>query len=129
VARASVPPAGQRLEAIPAHAAAVVGRLVPNAFGVACGTVVALLLFGFTIAPAVRPQPALTDQIGLLSEYFYGFRVSVIGSCLMAAYGFGIGYVLGQLFARFRNFGVIIYLLFLWRRAEHDAASDLLDHL
>jgi len=129
VARASVPTASERLEAIPAHAAAVVGRLVPNAFGVACGAVVALLLFGFTIAPMIRPQPALADQIGLLSEYFYGFRVSVGGSFLIAAYGFGIGYILGQLFARFRNFGVIVYLLFLWRRAEHDAASDLLDHL
>lgn len=129
MARESQPPDGENLEPIPAHAAAVVGRLVPNAFGVACGVVSALLLFGVTIAPAIRQEPHLADHIGLLSQYFYGFRVSVGGSFVAAAYGLGFGYLFGNLFARLRNFGVAIYLRFIWRRAEHDAASDLLDHL
>jgi len=129
MAREPLPPDGESLEPIPAHAAAVVGRLVPNAFGIALGTVAALLLFGLMIAPAIRQEPHLADHIGLLSQYFYGFRVSVGGSFLAAAYGFGFGYVLGNLFARVRNFGVALYLRFIWRRAEQDAASDLLDHL
>jgi len=121
------PPDSGSLEPIPAHAAAVVARLIPNAFGVALGTVAALLLFAVTVVPAVRQEPHLADRVGLLSQYFYGFTVTVGGAFVGAAYSFGLGYLFGNLFARVRNFAVATYLRFLRSRAEHDAASDLLD--
>jgi len=114
-------------EPLPAHAAAVIGRLAPNAFGVATGTVTALLLFFLTIVPALRGELHLASHVGLLSQYLYGHTVSAGGAILGAAYGFLIGYVVGNLFARIRNFGMAVYLRVLWRRAEHHLASDLLD--
>jgi hypothetical protein len=114
---------------LPDRAAAVIGRLVPRAFGIASGTVCALLLFFITIVPAVRGEPHLADHIGLLSQYLYGFRVTVAGAVLGAVYGFLIGYIVGNVFARFRNFSVAVYLRFIWRRAEQHVASDLLDRI
>jgi hypothetical protein len=116
-------------EPLPEHAAAVVGRLAPNAFGVAGGAVVALGLWFVTIVPALRGEPHLADHVGLLSQYLYGLSVTVPGAFLAGAYGFVIGYLVGALFAGVRNFGVVCYLRFVWRRAEHHAASDLLDRL
>ena len=112
---------------LPEHAAAVMGRLAPNAFGIAAGTVSSLALFFVTIVPVLRGDPHLADHIWLLAEYLYGFSVSASGALIGAAYGFAIGYALGYLFAIYRNFGVSIYLRFIWRRAEHHFASDLLD--
>ena len=116
-------------EPLPEHAAAVVGRLAPNAFGVAGGVVLGLGLMFVTIVPALRGEPHLADHIGLLSQYLYGYEVTVAGAFLGAAYGLVIGYLVGYLFAGVRNFGVACFLRFVWRRAEHHAASDLLDRL
>ena len=114
---------------LPDQTAAVIGRLVPKAFGVATGSVIGLLLFFITIVPALRGEPHLADHIGLLTQYLYGFRVTVAGAALGAVYGFVIGFIVGYVFARVRNFAVALYLRFIWRRAEHHAASDLLDRI
>lgn len=112
---------------LPTHAAAVIGRLAPSAFGTAAGIVTGLALFFITIVPALRGEPHLADHIGLLSQYLYGYSVTVGGAVLGAVYGFVIAYLAGNLFARVRNFGMAIYLRIIWRRAEHHMASDLLD--
>jgi hypothetical protein len=117
----------EELEELPEHAAAVIGRLAPHGFGVAVGTVAALGLFFITLVPAVRGEPHLADHIGLLSQYLYGYAVTPGGSVVAGLYGFVIGYIVGNLFARTRNFGMAIWLRFIWRRAEQHMASDLLD--
>lgn len=114
-------------EPLPVHAAALVGRLAPRAFGVATGTVAALFVFFLTIVPALRGGWHLADHIGLLAQYLYGYTVSVGGAFLGAFYALLIGFVVGNLFARARNFWMGIYLRFIWRRAEHHLASDILD--
>ncbi|MGD8330620.1 MAG: hypothetical protein PVJ49_14395 [Acidobacteriota bacterium] len=117
----------EELEELPEHAAAVIGRLAPHAFGVAVGTVAALGLFFITLAPAAGGDPHLADHIGLLSQYLYGYTVTLTGSVIAGLYGLVIGYIVGNLFARTRNFGMAIWLRVIWRRAEHHMASDLLD--
>jgi len=117
---------GRRL---PDQTLAIIGRLAPRAFGVALGSVSALALFFASIVPALRGEPHLADHIGLLTQYLYGFRVTVAGALLGAVYGFIIGYLAGNVFARIRNFAVALYLRLIWRRAEHHVASDLLDRI
>jgi hypothetical protein len=114
-------------EDLPEHAAAVIGRLAPHAFGAACGVVLGALIAFVTIVPALRGEPHLADHIGLLSQYLYGFSVTPAGALLGGLYGLLIGYVAGNLFARARNLGMAIYLRIIWRRAEHHLASDILD--
>jgi len=115
--------------ALPERGAAVIGRLAPHAFGVAVGVLSALGLFAVTIVPAVRFDWHLADHVGLLSQYLYGYTVTVSGAFVGAAYGLVIGYLVGQLFARARNFWMAAYLRIIWWRAQSRAASDLLDHL
>jgi len=117
----------QELDDLPEHAAAVIGRLAPHAFGVAVGATLGLGLLFVTLVPALRDEPHLADHIGLLSQYLYGFTVTPIGSVVGGVYAFVIGYIVGNLFARTRNFGMAIWLRIIWRRAEHHMASDLLD--
>jgi hypothetical protein len=117
---------GRRL---PDQSLAIIGRLAPRAFGVALGSVSALALLFVTIVPALRGEPHLADHIGLLSQYLYGFRVTAAGALLAALYGFLLGYLAGNLFARVRNFAVALYLRLIWRRAEQHVASDLLDRI
>ncbi len=121
--------AAEDLEPLPEHAAAVIGRLSSNAFGIAGGTVLGLALFFVTIVPALRGELHLADHVGLLSQYLYGFSVTPGGAVLAALYGFLIGYIVGGLFARVRNFGMAVYLRIIWRRAEQHMASDLLDRI
>jgi hypothetical protein len=121
--------AAEDSEPLPEHAAAVIGRLSPNAFGIAGGTVLGLSLSFVTIVPALRGEPDLADHVGLLSQFLYGFSVTPGGAVLAALYGFLVGYVVGGLFAGVRNFGIAIYLRFILRRAEQHLASDLLDRI
>jgi hypothetical protein len=114
-------------EHLPEHAAAVIGRLSPHAFGVAGGAVVSMLMLFITMVPALRGEPHLADHIGLLSQYLYGFSVTPGGALLAALYGLVTGYVTGNVFARVRNFAMAVYLRIIWRRAEHHLASDILD--
>ncbi|HSG01269.1 MAG TPA: hypothetical protein VLA20_09055 [Vicinamibacterales bacterium] len=116
-------------DALPEHGRAVIGRLDPHAFGAAIGVLLALAIFLTTIVPAVRFDWHLADHVGLLSQYLYGYTVTVAGAFLGAAYGLVIGYLVGQLFARARNFWMSAYLRIVWWRAESRAASDLLDRL
>ena len=114
---------------LPDQTLAVIGRLAPRAFGVGLGSMSALALFFITIVPALRGEPHLADHIGLLTQYLYGFRVTVAGALLAAGYGFLLGYLVGNFFARIRNFAVALYLRLIWRRAEQHVASDLLDRI
>jgi hypothetical protein len=114
-------------DALPEHGAAVIGRLAPHPFGVAAGVLCSLVLFGVTIVPAFGTNWHLSDHVGLLSQYLYGYTVTVGGAFIGAAYGLVIGYLVGQLFARARNFWMAAYLRIVWWRAESRAASDLLD--
>jgi hypothetical protein len=120
-------PVDNDAEPLPAHAAALVARLAPRAFGIATGSVAALFVFVLTIVPAVRGEPHLASHVGLLSQYLYGFTVSVGGAVLGALYALLVGFVVGNVFARARNLWMTIYLRIIWRRAEHHYASDLLD--
>ncbi len=113
--------------ALPEHGAAVIGRLAPHPFGVAAGVLCSLTLFAITIVPAQGADWHLSDHVGLLSQYLYGYTVTTGGAFLSAAYGLVIGYLVGQLFARARNFWMAAYLRIVWWRAESRAAADLLD--
>jgi hypothetical protein len=65
----------------------------------------------------------------LLSQYFIGFRVTPAGSVAALLYGFLMAFLLGYGFARLRNFMLHSYLLYIRRRAERVALTDLLDRL
>ena len=114
---------------LPARAVLVLAHLDARALGVACGLVCGLWLWIATMALVVRGGPNVGQNLSLLSQYLIGFRVTPSGAVLAFFYGAVFGFVAGYLFARLRNFMVHTYMLYLRRRAERMAMSDLLDRL
>ncbi len=103
--------------------------LDPRAFGVALGSVAAASVVVSTVLLVVRGGEIIGPNLGLLSQYLVGYTVSWPGALLGGTYAFGVGFLLGYVFARARNRLVQGYLRHLCRRGERDEVSDLLDHL
>ena len=99
-----------------------------RALGVAVGSLVAFLVFGATALHVVlRPGAAL--DIGLLSQYFYGYTVSWQGSVVGAFWGFFTGFVAGWFLAFVRNLVMTVAVFTLRTKAELARTSDFLDHI
>jgi hypothetical protein len=114
---------------LPPRVVVVLAHLDPWALGVAGGTVCGFWLWLATVILLVRGGSTVGTNLSLLSQYFIGFRVTPLGSLAAFVYGFVTAFLIGYLFARLRNFMVHSYLLYLRRRAERAALSDMLDRL
>lgn len=114
---------------LPAPTVLVLARLDPRALGLACGLVCGMWLWLATVILLVRGGDRVGPTLALLSQYFVGFAVTPVGSLVALLYGSLTGFVLGYLFAQLRNTMVRWSLFYMRRRAEREAAGDLLDRL
>lgn len=104
-------------------------HLVPTAFGIAAGTVIALALALATAVLVWRGGEIVGPHLSLLGNYLPGYSVTWPGVAIGAVYGMFLGFVGGFLFATIRNITVALYLRFIWTRFQHHVANDLLDRL
>lgn len=104
-------------------------RIVPRAFGVAVGSVAALGLLVATLVLVVKGGEVVGPHLGLVGQYVPGYSVTWPGAVVGAAYAFVLGFGFGWAFAVLRNAAVHTYMRFVYTRAEHHVASDLLDRL
>jgi len=118
-----------RESGLPPRVVLVLARLDPLALGTALGLVCGFWLCLATIVLVVRGGPNAGQNLLLLSQYFPGFRVTPAGSAAAFAYGFLMAFLAGYGFARLRNFMLHTYLLYVRRRAEREALTDLLDRV
>lgn len=98
------------------------------ALGVAVGLLLGLVIFLATVVLVVKGGDVVGPNLGLLSNYFIGYEVTLAGSLIGAVYGFGLGFVLGGLIAFLRNTVISIYLHLVKLRTSVDAVNDFLDH-
>jgi hypothetical protein len=98
------------------------------ALGVAVGLVFGALIFALTVAHVVL-QPEEAANIGLLSQYFFGYEVSVHGAFVGLGWGFMTGFVLGWFMAFVRNLVVSVSVFALRTKAELERTADFLDHI
>jgi protoporphyrinogen oxidase len=98
------------------------------ALGAAVGVTSGLLLF---LATLVLVQQGAVEHsgLGLLGQYFPGYRITPAGSVLGLGYGFLTGFALGWSFAFLRNATVFLYLAITQRRAERLALRRLFEYL
>ena len=85
-------------------------RLNATVQGLVAGTIAGLAIFLATNwllikGPQIGPggEPVLGPHLGLLSQYFFGYRVSFFGSLIGMAYGFALGFVGGYFVAWMYN--------------------------
>ncbi len=101
--------------------------LDPFALGTAIGVVSGLGIFLATAFLLLKGGDIIGPTLSLLGNYFIGFQASWEGAFI----GFGEaglgGFVLGNIIARMRNWGMSAYALLIRRRAEARENKDLLD--
>jgi hypothetical protein len=71
--------------------------------GVVTGVVAALAIFIATNWLVLKGGEVIGPHLGLLGQFFIGYRVSFVGSLIGAAYGFVVGYVIGYSAAKLYN--------------------------
>jgi protoporphyrinogen oxidase len=99
------------------------------AFGTAAGIVTGALLLLATVALVLKGGKAVGPHLGLLVQYFPGYRVSVSGGVLGLFYGFVSGFLLGWGFAVLRNVTVLLSMAIIHRRAKLSFLRRLLEEL
>ena len=105
----------------------VFGRLHRGALGLAAGLGAGLLLCAVTLAASLMAGPELRALLGLLAQYFPGYRVSPAGSLLGLAYGFSAGFLLGWVYALLRNASFALYTVAVRHRMERRLLRRLLE--
>jgi len=98
-----------------------------TALGIACGVVLGGLIFAVTLGVVQGHYPS--PNLGLLSQFFWGYSISWRGAFVGLLWGWALGFVLGWGFALVRNIAVWIWLTVIRSRAEMEQYSDFLDHL
>ncbi len=108
--------------------AVIFASLHKRAFGVAIGTAAAVALLALTLAD-LAGDPTQRFPLGLLSNYLRGYEVSVAGSLIGAAWGFGVGFVAGWFVAFTRNLVLTLWLVVARAKLHLAQSQDLLDHV
>lgn len=78
-------------------------RLNERAWGIAVGLLCGLGLFIATNILVIRGGPNVGQHLGLLGQYFPGYRVTFVGSIIGFVYLFVLGYVLGRVIGAVYN--------------------------
>ena len=99
-------------------------KLDKTALGVAFGALLGLGIFLATLLIAIKGGDRISRILGLLSQFFMGYSVTVGGSFVGLAYGFIVGFILGWLLAFLRNFFLNIYLSIVKFRIAMSSLDD-----
>ena len=109
--------------------ARVFPKLDRMAFGLSVGMAAGSLLFLTTLALVLKGGEVVGPHLGLLTQYFPGYRVSPSGGVLGLAYGFVAGFVGGWGFALLRNAAMFLYMAIVRRQAELQLMRRFLEYL
>ena len=115
-----------QLEETLAHVFAKLDRL---ALGVSLGLTAGMLLCLASLILILKGGDVVGPNLGLLSEYFPGYSVSVGGAAVGLLYGFVAGFLGGWMLAFLRNAAVLFYVVVTQRRAERLLMRNLLEYL
>jgi protoporphyrinogen oxidase len=102
-------------------------RLHPLAFATAVGLTAGLALFLATIWLLVKGGEVVGPNLGLLSQYLPGYRVTTPGALIGFGYACICGFVFGWSFATLRNLLLWLYISGIRRRVEWLSLRESLD--
>ncbi len=124
------PPEAERVAAaVHSALARVFNKLDTVALGLATAGVAGAGLGLLTLLHAGAGGGDGRDYLGLLGQYFPGYRVSPGGSLLGLGYGAVAGFAVGWSFAWARNAALALYLAFVYGRAEKRFLRRLFDYM
>lgn len=74
-------------------------RLNIQVLGITLGLLCAFGIFAATNILLLKGGPNVGAHLQLLGQFFYGFKVTFLGSLVGAVYGFILGYIVGAVIA------------------------------
>jgi hypothetical protein len=83
-------------------------RASRNVLGITLGLLCGFGLFLATLFLVLKGGPRVGAHLGLLNQFFPGYRVTFAGSFLGLIYGFAVGYVSGWIVATVYNWVVFL---------------------
>ncbi len=93
-------------------------RIDGLALGSAMAAVSAIVFFLLTVWPVLTDNAVLRPCLALLSQYYFGYTVSIRGAFIASGYTLVWGFIFGWIFAGLRNFFVAHYIQKVRRKAE-----------
>jgi hypothetical protein len=102
-------------------------RLNKTALGTAIGVLFGLFLFAATLILVAKGGDKIGPNLGLLSQFFKGYTVTLSGSFVGLFYGFVTGFALGWTVAFLRNLLVWVYLQSIRLKARLSALEVFID--
>jgi protoporphyrinogen oxidase len=107
----------------------VFARIDKLAFATAVGSVSGLFMFLATIWLVLKGGEIVGPSLRLLSQYFFGYTVTVEGAFVAFGYTFFCGFLFGWLFAYLRNLFLGFYVYRVKKKAELLSLRDFFDNL
>ena len=117
------------LEAVKEVLAETFPKLDRVALGVSAGVISGVMLFLATIILVLKGGAVVGPNLSLVSQYFPGYSVTILGSFLGLGYGFFAGFAGGWGFAFVRNITVFLYAAIMQQRAERQLLRKLLEYI
>jgi hypothetical protein len=114
---------------LPLAVAAALAKIDSVGLAVASGTVCGSVLFLATIWLLVQGGDASGPTLELLSNYYWGYGLSLPGALIGLLYGFGTGFILGGMFALIKNALTAFSIYRLKRQSEQWKLQDFWEHL
>lgn len=105
-----------------------VARMDKFGFATASGTVCGLLVFLATIFLNFKGGDVVRPNLQLLSQYFYGYNVTVKGAFIGMVFSFSWAFIFGWVFAYLRNLFISFYIYRVKRKTEMLKFYDFLNH-
>jgi protoporphyrinogen oxidase len=102
-------------------------RFDPVAMGLSSGAMSGALIALATLVLVMKGGPVVGPTLGLLAEYFPGYRVSGAGSLVGLFYGGALGFLGGWAFARIRNLQTALFLALARRQRDLRGLARLLE--
>jgi hypothetical protein len=78
-------------------------RLNAKLMGIILGVIVGGALFLATNILVLKGGPVTGPHLGLLAQFYPGYRVTFLGSLIGLVYGFGTGFVIGAVLGAIYN--------------------------
>ena len=103
-------------------------RIDKLGFATALGSVSGLFIFLITILSMLKGGEVTNFSLQLLSQYFYGYTVTVKGAFIGSAYSFSWGFLFGWLFGYLRNLYIAFFIYRAKKKKELLYFKDFIDH-
>lgn len=104
-------------------------RMDKFGFATAVGSVSGLIVFLATLFLALKGGKVVGPNMQLLSQYFFGYSVTIKGAFIGMAHGFTWGFSFGWFFAYVRNLSLGYLIYRAKRKAELMSLRGFFDHL